>query len=86
MLLQDRILVLLTQYPGASRADIRAALADCKSASIAGAITRLRDRGQIEGAGYGAYRLAPKPVPAPQPRPPVHYGIRASLARLMAGR
>ena len=86
MLLQDRILGLLTQYPGASQADIRAALADCRPASIADAIVRLRNRGRIEAAGWGAYKLAHKTTPAPQARQPVHDGIRASLAKLMAGR
>ena len=83
MLLQDRILGLLAQHPGASQADIRAALSDCRPASIAGAIARLRDRGQIEQAGWGAYKLAAPKVSSPKQEP-----LRDpdQLARMMAGR
>jgi hypothetical protein len=83
MLLQDRILALLAQYPGASGADIRAALSDAKRVSIASAINRLRDKGQIETAGWGAYRLSASVVPK-ENRTAVP--AAAPLARLMAGR
>ena len=85
MLLQDRILALLAQHPGASSTDIRAALPDAKLRSIASAIRRLRDRGQIEPVGWGAYRLARK---IEQQKPPTEINgyIRAPLSRLMSGR
>ena len=83
MLLQDRILDLLAQYPGASQADVRAALADCRPASIADAIVRLRNRGRIEAAGWGAYKLTAPKATSPKQEP-----VRDpdQLARLMAGR
>jgi hypothetical protein len=54
LLIQDRILALIAERP-MSAADIRAALADAKLRTIASAIHRLRDRGQIEVVGWGVY-------------------------------
>ena len=83
MLLQDRILAILAQHPGASGANIRAALSDAKRASITGAINRLRNRGQIEAAGWGAYKLVAPKVSSPKQEPVRDPG---QMARTMAGR
>jgi predicted transcriptional regulator len=57
MFVADRILVLLAERPMSGTA-IRAALPNTKRRSIAAALRRMADKGQIESAGWGVYRLA----------------------------
>ena len=58
MFISDRILALLAERPSMSGLAIRAALPDCKRVAISVALARLEDRGMIEAAGWGTYRLA----------------------------
>ena len=57
----ERILAFLRQRPGAavSRRELRDAFPMIKDNSLSGAVTRLKDRGQIEVVGRGRYRVRP---------------------------
>jgi predicted transcriptional regulator len=57
MFVADRILALLTERP-MSATSIHAALPKAKRRSITAALRRMADKGQIESAGWGVYRLA----------------------------
>jgi predicted transcriptional regulator len=85
MLIAQQILALLADHR-MSGAAIRAALPAAKRTSVAGAITRLRDKGLIESAGWGSYRLVPKAAVETETasaKVPVDEAVKA---RMMAGR
>ena len=84
MLMQDRILAVLGLCPGASGAEIRGALPDCKHVSITRALARLRDTGRIESAGWGAYRLPVSTIDSAATKKTTF--SEALKARMMAGR
>ena len=55
----ERVLAYLRQRPDgcATRQELARAFADLNDNSLSGAITRLKDRGQLESLGRGRYRL-----------------------------
>lgn len=53
----ERVLAYVRQFPsGCSREQLREAFPDLNQNSLSGAITRLKDRGQLEALGRGRYR------------------------------
>ncbi|HTF44341.1 MAG TPA: hypothetical protein VK641_10605 [Terriglobales bacterium] len=87
MLVQDRILAVLAERPGVSRAEIRKAMPDCKALSVTSGIDRLRQAGRIESAGWASYQLAAKkPIEGAKPSKNYKPTVPADmLARMMAG-
>jgi predicted transcriptional regulator of viral defense system len=89
MFVADRILALLAERPVLTAAQIRKALPHAKRKSIVSAIARLSDKGQIESAGWGFYRL-PVNMAGRQPEPAkkqtVLGAIRARVTAVRLGK
>lgn len=56
-MISDRVLALIAAQPGISAVKLHAALPSVKGSLMRNYLRRLRLRGVIESAGYGAYRI-----------------------------
>ena len=84
MFVADRILTLLAERRTLTSAEIRKALPNVRRKSIASALSRMHDKGQIESAGWGSWRLASDTTNLQATKP--MSVIEAIRARMLVGR